>query len=299
MGSIAYRMSLFSAFYAAATVGVLHSLCRRLGLHPLACLFAALLFAFSPSFWGEANVQRVYSLNALFVAIATAIAFSWYGSRKVPRLVLAFFLCGLGAANHTFMAIYGICLLVFVLVVEPSLFRRARPLVLSGAGFAAGLLPYLYLPLRSRADPLLDWGNPETLRSFLAVVFRLDFWKRAWIEAPSDLLVIAVDYLAGVGKELLWIGAALALVGAVMGWRRRWPVLLALLVMVANLMTMALHGSRSDIFIWHRYYIPSYLVLAPFTVGVMYASPCKKGTYVHFGTHLRSRAQIWLQFIAS
>lgn len=262
VGSIAYRMSLFSAICAAGTVGVLHGLCRRLGLHPLACLFAGLLFAFSPSFWGEANVQRVYSLNALFVALATAIAFSWYRSRDVPRLVLAFFICGFGAANHTFMAIYGACLLVFVLVVEPSLIRRARPLVLSGAAFAVGLLPYLYLPLRSRADPLLDWGNPETLRSFLAVVFRRDFWERAWIEAPSDLHVIAADYLVGVGRELLWIGAALALIGAVVGWRRQWPVRLALLVMVANFMAMALHGSRSDLFIWHRYYIPSYFMAA-------------------------------------
>ena len=39
-------------------------------------------------------------------------------------------------------------------------------------------------------------------------------------------------------------------------------------------------------------------VLAPFTVGDIYASPCRKGTYVHFDTHLRSRALIGLQFIA-
>jgi tetratricopeptide (TPR) repeat protein len=32
--------------------------------------------------------------------------------------------------------------------------------------------------------------------------------------------------------------------------------------MAANAITMALHGSRSDLFIWHRYYIPSYLALA-------------------------------------
>ena len=34
------------------------------------------------------------------------------------------------------------------------------------------------------------------------------------------------------------------------------------LVMAANLAAMALHGSRSDLFIWHRYYVPSYLALA-------------------------------------
>ena len=32
--------------------------------------------------------------------------------------------------------------------------------------------------------------------------------------------------------------------------------------MLANLASVALHGSRSDIFIWHRYYIPSYAMAA-------------------------------------
>jgi tetratricopeptide (TPR) repeat protein len=111
-------------------------------------------------------------------------------------------------------------------------------------------------------DPPLDWGNPETLDAFLAVVTRREFWGRKWLEGPADLAPITADYVKGLGAELLWIGAGLATVGAVGGWRRRRPVLLLLLVMAANLGSMAAHGSRSDIFIWHRYYIPSYLMAA-------------------------------------
>jgi hypothetical protein len=262
LGSVAYRMSLFSAFCAAATVGVLHRLCRALGLQPLAAAFAALLFAFSPSFWGEANVQRVYALNALFTAFATAAALAWHRTRQPRHLVLACCCCGLGATNHTFMAVYGVALLGFVLLTEPGLLRRPRSLLGGAAAFAAGLLPYLYLPLRSRADPPLDWGNPETPSRLLAVVLRRDFWSRAWIEGPADLLPIALDFLRGLGHELLWAGAVAAAVGAVVGWRRRWPVLLPLLVMAANLAAVALHGSRTDLFVWHRYFIPSYLAAA-------------------------------------
>jgi tetratricopeptide (TPR) repeat protein len=60
---------------------------------------------------------------------------------------------------------------------------------------------------------------------------------------------------------LLWAGAILAAAGAVAA-RRRQPVLLPLLVMAVNFFAVALHGSRSDIFIWHRYYIPSYAMAA-------------------------------------
>src|SRR6185295_17349686 len=32
--------------------------------------------------------------------------------------------------------------------------------------------------------------------------------------------------------------------------------------MAANLAAVAAHGSRTDLFVWHRYYIPSYAMLA-------------------------------------
>jgi tetratricopeptide (TPR) repeat protein len=109
-------------------------------------------------------------------------------------------------------------------------------------------------------DPALDWGNPETPSRLLAVVLRRDFWGRRWIEGPADLVPISLDYVGGLGRETLWLGLALAVAGFVAGRRRGWPVLLPVLGMAANLAAMAAHGSRSDIFVWHRYYIPSYLL---------------------------------------
>ncbi|MCP4661748.1 MAG: DUF2723 domain-containing protein [bacterium] len=262
IGSIAFRMSLFSAACAAAACGGLYLLARRLDLRPSTAWFCALVLAFSPSFWSQANIQRVYSLNALFVVAVTWATVVWYQTRKSGPLVLAFFLAGLGACNHTFMGIVAIAVGIFAVASEPRVLRRIPTLAACGGAALAGCVPYLYLPLRSRTDPRLDWGDPETLGRFLDVVLRRDFWNRAWLESPGDFLVIGADYLHGLGSELAWVGAALALVGAVVGWRRRQPVLLALLVMAANLWVMGLHGSRSDIFIWHRYYIPSYVMAA-------------------------------------
>jgi hypothetical protein len=253
IGSIAFRMSLFSAAAAAAAVGVLHSVSRRIGLPPLPSLFTALLFAFSPSFWGEANVQRVYSLNALFAILAIGAAFTWHRTRERRWLVLAFLLTGLGATNHMFMAVFVVALAAFVVLTDPAILRRPLDLVLAAIAFAAGLLPYLYLPLRSRADPVLDWGNPETLDATLANITRRDFQERAWIEGPMDLLTIGADFAGGLVTELAGVGALLAVVGVIAGFRRGWPVLLPLLVMFVNFAAMAAHGSRSDIFIWHRY----------------------------------------------
>jgi hypothetical protein len=190
-GSIAWRMSLFSAACGAAASALLFLLLRRAGrTFAIAAVFAALLLAFGPSFWGEANVQRAHTLNGLFVVLATWAAWRWFEERSGRRIALVAFVCGLGATNHTFLGVYALAFGVFALSVEPSLLRRPRQLAAAAAATLAGLLPYAYLPLRSRANPRLDWGDPETLGRFLDVVLRRDFWGRAWLEGPADLLPI-------------------------------------------------------------------------------------------------------------
>lgn len=260
IGSIAFRMSLFSAFFAALTCALLFLVGRRQGLTPWAASFGALLLAFSPSFWSQANVQRVYSLNAFFVVALVGCALEWHRRRDIRWMVLAAAVAGLGACNHTVIGVLGLAVGCFAVLTEPALLRRPKHLLACiGAGIA-GLTPYAYLPWRSRQDPALDWGNPETLESFLDVVLRRDFWHRAWAEGAADYRLILQDYVMGLGEETLWAGALLALLG--LSAFRRWPVLLPLSIMVANVWVVGVHGSRSDIFIWHRYYIPSYVMAA-------------------------------------
>jgi hypothetical protein len=262
IGSVAWRLSVFSALAAGATVAGLYLLCRRLGTGPIAAATGALLFAVSPSFWGEANVQRVYALNALFVVAATHAVLSWRQRPTTRALAGVFFLCGLGATNHAFMALYGAVAGVYVAVVGGREVRRPVVVASAAGAFAVGLLPYLYLPLRSRADPVLDWGNPETLRAFLTVVTRRHFWSRAWLEGPADLWPIARDFVASIPLELGWAGAALSSIGLVAARARAAPLGLLGLLVTANVATLAAHGSRADLFIWHRYYIPTYLMAA-------------------------------------
>src|SRR5262245_45286766 len=110
VGSIAWRMSLFSAACGALACGLLYRLGRRLDLHPVAAAFAALLLAVSPSFWAEATVQRVYTLNALVMVVATTLAVRWDERRDLGSLAAAFACCGLGASNHAVMAVYALAL---------------------------------------------------------------------------------------------------------------------------------------------------------------------------------------------
>jgi tetratricopeptide (TPR) repeat protein len=257
-----WSVSLFSAACAAGACGATYRAARISGAGPLPSTGAAWLLAFGPSYWAEANIQRVYALNALFLALAFFFVLRWRRDRRGRDLVIGALVCGLGASNHLEMGVAGIAMGLFVVVTEPAILQRGRLVLACIGAAAAGLLPYVYLPIRARAHPLLDWGHPVTPASFVKVVGRSDFWGRAYIQGPADLLPIFGDYARSLVVESAWIGAALALLAVVTARKRRWPVLLPLLIMLANAITMALHGSRSDLFIWHRYYIPSYVALA-------------------------------------
>lgn len=262
VGSIAWRMSLFSAFFGAAACALLYALCRADGLRRSAGALAALLLAFAPSFWAEANVQRAYTLGAFFVVLATLLARRWGRRRDARSLALVALCCGIGAANHTFMLLYAAAFAVFALSVDPGLLRRPRGLAAAAAALLAGLAPYAYLPLRSRRNPPLDWGNPESPGALLDVLLRREYWRSAWIEGPADLLPIGFDYARGLCVELAGLGLVLAAAGAFAARRRGGAAWLALPVLAVNLASTAMHGSRADIFVWHRYYIPSYVMAA-------------------------------------
>jgi len=266
-GAVALRMSLFSALFAGAAVALTYCAARALDASRAAAAAATGLFAVSPSFWGEANVQRVYALDAFFVALVTWLALRWLrvrppSARSDRGFVGVAFLAGLGASNHVFVALWGLVFLALAIGGDPGLVRRGRTLAQAALAALAGLSVYLYLPWRARQQPRLDWGDPETLGRFLAVVTRHDFWSRRWLSAPRDLGPIAADFLSGFATELTIAGALLAVVGLGIGLRSRRPVLLPALVALANLALLALHGSRSDLFVWHRYYIPAYLSAA-------------------------------------
>ncbi len=259
-GTVAFQMSLFSAFFAALCCGLLFVVCRGLDISRMASIMATTALAFSPSFWSQANVQRVYALNGFFLVLSLWFYLKWCDDNCFKNLALAFFAVALGSCNHPFMGVFAIILILHSVCLRPRTFMNIGQFAMLAVAGIMGLLPWLYLPLRSKMQPRLDWGNPESLDAFWDMVIRRDFWGRAWIEGPADLLPISTDYLTGIGAEFLWVGAIIACVGLwAMKSQHRW---LFALIMIANFATIAWHGSRSDIFIWHRYFIPSFIVVA-------------------------------------
>ncbi len=50
-----------------------------------------------------------------------------------------------------------------------------KVVIIAGIFLVLGLLVYAYMPIRSKANAPLDWGNPETLEKFITVVTRKQY----------------------------------------------------------------------------------------------------------------------------
>jgi hypothetical protein len=67
IGSVAYRMNLFSAVCGALALAVLYPAVRRLLESRLAALLAVLIFATLPTYWRWATEAKIYSLHILLL----------------------------------------------------------------------------------------------------------------------------------------------------------------------------------------------------------------------------------------
>lgn len=265
-GEVAWRVNLASAVFGALAVAVVYLLCRRLGAGRLGAAAGALAFGVSETLWGQAVIAEVYTLHVLFISLFLFALLLWRERRREVRgdryLLLAAFLGGLAMTNHLTSLFLLPSALAFVAVVDAR--KLLSPLlVLKGAGlFLAGLLPYLYLPLRASMDPpLVDegpGGNPSRLSGFLDLVSGGDFTGRMFVfgpaELPGRLAVFAGHLVDNLNPALL----ALAAVGVVyLALRDRAAFALLGSVFALNL-AYALEYDIEDLEI---YFVPTYLPL--------------------------------------
>jgi hypothetical protein len=225
LGSVAWRLNLFSALCTAAGV-----FCFTLALQR--CLAATtpaaprwrsaalaacggLLAALSRECWSQSLIAEVYGLNLALFGLTLHLATRWLFAAEPARqerdLVLLALVLGLATSHHSSAALWAPALLLVALVQRPRQVLQPRLIAQAVGAFLLGLAPLLYLPLASARDPAMDWGDPETLENFLHVISRHQYGL-----APVASLAEAAAQLKFFGQLVAgqWPPAALALLPA-------------------------------------------------------------------------------------
>lgn len=267
----AWTANLSSALFGAVTVGATVVLARRLGVSRLAAVVAGLLLGFGQTFWSQAVIAEVYTLNTALLAIALAAIVAW-GQPPDGRdrgLWLAAFACGLGLANH-----HPLTLLAGPAFAVYALWRGGRGLLtprrlLPVLGcVAAPALLYLYLPWAAAQSPPVNWGQPVDAESLWFHVSR-----QAYSELERGADVTLADKLA-FGRDFLglwlreWTPWTLLVGGLAGAWalrRRPEAALLGGVIVMNSLVLLSIlrfEFEPENIMRVNEYYLPTYVATA-------------------------------------
>jgi hypothetical protein len=258
-GDCAYRTNLASAAYAALAASAVFAAGYLLSRRVVAAAVAALAFGLGVTLWSQAVMAEVYALNALFVALTLLVLFLWREGGGDGYLLLFAFLAGLSLTDHLTSGLLLPAGLLFVALVDRRKLLDAR-LALKGFGlFLVGLLPYLYLPLRSAMDPPFEANNPTNFERFWYVVSGGNLTGGFFAFGPAELPRRLLFYWGHLTDNLHWGLLVVAAVGfaALLLWDRPAAGLLGFLYL-----GWVFYSIENDIPDIEVYFVPTYLVLA-------------------------------------
>ena len=252
VGSVAYRINLFAAVMSAVAATLLYLLLTTAGLGRLASITSALAFAFSATFWRQATIAEVYTLSLTLIIAQFLLLLQWRNetaqapspsppdlpSRKrrsrdqqkgptrhsppaADRWLLWFALAfGLGLTVHYGHALLLPAYLYFIIAHDRGVFVRWRTLGLAALLVFLGFSLHLYAPIRSLADPKLDWGNPETLANWWRYLTAEQYRGRMFHLPLSAVTGNLWTFARDLPHEFWWSGLIVAVGGALVLARR-------------------------------------------------------------------------------
>lgn len=206
------------------------------GITVVYAVFGALLTAMTPVWWGQGTGFEAYALHALLLPLVILTFLRYVDSEehrngsdaasfRITRGAFFFsMVLGLSFANHLTTVILAPALLGWFFYrfgFGGGAWVRLAALV---PGFIVGLLPYLYLPIRSAADPPLNWGRPTTFARFFEHVTGVQF--REYMFNFSVAGKQLGWYFSSLPGEFAWVGLLLAVVGLVLLVRCCRPIAL-------------------------------------------------------------------------
>ena len=212
IGDIAARAHASSAFFAALACCSLYCIFRLAGLGRLVAALGAMVFAFTATFWSQAIITEVYSLNVLLNLGVLLFALRLHLDYKAERMpsqttardfMLFSVLLGLAVANHWPLTVLAAPAYLLLIVGPFFNCRHKLVAVLPGLLVAGALYAWLYI--NNQSSPFINFsGRFADFGEFVAYVLRshyasVDFQSTAgW----SDKLQFFADLVLQIAREL-------------------------------------------------------------------------------------------------
>ncbi len=254
--SVAWRANFASAVFAAIALVFVFLSARRLTRSISAAILGTGALAVSHTFWTYAVMPKVYSLNAMFLAICVYLLLLWKDEGEAGYLYLAAFLYGLSFLNHLVMATAAAGFAIYALLVlrRHSLPIAVRHSILAVFAFVLGFAPYIFLI--SKVGATGDAGGKAL--GFVKGFFYVLIHPHAFLKG--------IAWGLGLGLYQFPVTAFVGLVGLYALWRKdrtsAYLIVLTILGDVAFVLSAA-DPNAGGVYVWNlHYYLQAYTIYA-------------------------------------
>jgi hypothetical protein len=259
-GDPARGLNLLSALWGALAVGLLAWVTAAIGRGVAGGAVAALLLAFSYTFWSQAIIAEVYTLHlAIIGAMLTAL--HAFGARPTRTRLAAF--CGvyaLGFGNHLSLILWLVPCAAFILLAHPAPRQLFRPgVILMTAGIAlAGA--FQYVPIVASGWTAVDAPAAALERaSGIWAAVTMSEWRASMLFGvhASTLEDRLAMWVWDAHQQFGLVGLAAALIGGVGLWwqSRPWAALVWLAYVVNTVFAVTYNVGDPHVFFLPGHYL--------------------------------------------
>ncbi len=242
LGTLAYRVNVFSAVCGVFSCVCIFLIARRLGVSRGLSAVAALAAATGFPLWSNSVTAEVYTLSALMSAWTIYLLIAWGQTRAQWRLFAACAVFAAGLGNH--LTIVGLlpAALIYGIARDRSVLKP-RVIAIAALIGALGVAQYGFIALRTiQGAPYLE-ARATTLHGIYDVIIARDVsWARFYQAADKVVGIEVPMLLDGLRVHMGTVAVILVLIAIGLAfWRRNYESLLVAggaagtLAMIANL----------------------------------------------------------------
>ena len=211
IGSVAWRINLFSAVVAALSLTIFNRIAQMLGIAQRWALACTLILGLSPTFWQQATQAEIYAFAVLLHVSTLWLVVAWW-QQRIP-----FWLLGLAAGLMLGHHRSSVFVLPWMLIASCWQQRpNLRQWLLAIGAASLSFIPYLYIVWRAPA-----WQNGWILAGDYLLGSAGGAWfdpQRAINQGWQRLLEVQITLF---GPQLTWLGLGLASFGWWQCWQKQ------------------------------------------------------------------------------
>lgn len=271
IGSVAFRVSLFSAFCGTLTALITFMISKEIigddNLFSfITSILSSFIIAFSYTHWSQSVVTEVYSLSTTMIILCIFFVIRFIKTIDVRFCYLSCFLAGIAVTAHLTALVLFPIIFFAVVYKDKKLLFDLRTLSLGIMFIILGFSVYLHLPMRAWQTNALIWGDPKNLSQFLWVLLR----KGYEIEGPERSISLFIQQMSSFNliREFSVIFVFFGIFGVVFAFRKYFyfTVITAIILTILNV-GIVIYGNPvpENIFLLESFHTPGYVVFSIFS----------------------------------